>query len=255
MKLFYRELGTGTENLIILHGLFGSSDNWLTLSKMLAPRFHIYLPDQRNHGQSPHSDEFDYSLMAEDIHQFIKENAISEPVVIGHSMGGKAAMSFAIRHPSIVRRLVVVDIAPKSYPVQHDRILDGLNAIPVNILHSRNEADEMLAQYVNESPVRQFLLKNLQRKTAGSGFEWKINLSALTKNISSISAAVANGRQFHEPTLFIRGRRSDYILDVDMDIILARFPHARLVTLDTGHWVQAENPQAFAHEIISFMDS
>jgi esterase len=254
MKLFYREIGSGGQNIIILHGLFGSSDNWLTQSKMLSDRFHIYLPDQRNHGQSPHSDEFNYKILAEDLNDFIQDNAIQHPVLIGHSMGGKAAMNLAIMHPEAVNRLIVVDIAPKAYPVQHEKILEGLLSIPVDGIESRNEADEKLSSYVSEMAVRQFLLKNLQRKIGGNGFTWKMNLPVLAKSISAISDPLEDGKQFDKPVLFIRGKRSDYILDDDMDSIQSFFPKARLITLDTGHWVQAERPMEFVEQVVDFLD-
>src|SRR5690606_35183916 len=126
----FRELGGKGQPLIILHGLFGSSDNWLTQAKVLAGDFHVYMPDQRNHGQSPHSDEFTYNLLADDLHEFIVTNAISDPVILGHSMGGKAAMLFAVSHPELLSKLIVADMAPKAYPVRHAKILQGLKQIP-----------------------------------------------------------------------------------------------------------------------------
>src|SRR5690606_17209887 len=241
MKLFYRELVGKGQPLIILHGLFGSSDNWLTLAKQFANKFHVYLPDQRNHGQSPHSDDFDYDLMADDIHEFLITNSISDPVIIGHSMGGKAAMKFALTHPELVNKLIVVDMAPKQYPVQHDRILDGLKSINLEKIESRNEADDQLAQYIKEPAVRQFLLKNLQRKPEG-GFSWKINLPVLDKSIEKISADISGNQVFNKPVLFIRGSKSDYVLDQDLPNIHQLFPQARMATLDTGHWIHAEQP-------------
>ena len=252
MKLFYREIGTGGENMIILHGLFGSPDNWLTQAKMFAKHFHVYLPDLRNHGQSPHSEEFSYTLLADDMEAFIRRKGISQPVVIGHSMGGKTAMTVATRYPDSVHRLIVVDIAPKAYPEQHDRILEGLLALPVGQLGSRNEAEEKLAEYVPEGPVRQFLLKNLKREKNG-GFGWKMNLEGLAANISAIGDAVEKGIRFEKPTLFIRGRKSNYIKDSDMDSIRKVFPNATLVTMDTGHWVQAEKPGELVEVVLDFL--
>lgn len=254
MKLFFREFGGKGQAVIILHGLFGSSDNWLTQAKMLADGFHIYLPDQRNHGQSPHSDEFDYALLADDLHEFIITNTINDPVIIGHSMGGKAAMYFAISHPELISKLVVVDMAPKAYPVRHAKILEGLKSIPVTALQSRNEADEVFSSYVREPDVRQFLLKNLQRRTEG-GFSWKINLSSIEKNIERMGDAVDPSKKFEKPTLFIRGSKSDYVLEEDIASIKNSFPMATIVTMETGHWIQAEKPKEFVEEVVRFIRS
>lgn len=252
MKLFYRELGGKGQPIIILHGLFGSSDNWLTQAKLLADQYRVYLLDQRNHGQSPHSDTFNYDVLADDLHEFLVTNSISDPILLGHSMGGKTAMKFATAHPELISKLIVVDIAPKSYPVKHDTIIDGLMSIPISTIKSRNEADSLLAPYVSEVDVRQFLLKNLHRKTEG-GFTWKINLPALDKNIEAIGDGIIGEVKFEKPTLFIRGKRSDYVVDADMDTITKFFPKATLITLDTGHWVQAEKPKEFVDEVINFL--
>lgn len=252
MKLFYRELGGKGQPLIILHGLFGSSDNWLTQAKMLAGKFHVYTIDQRNHGQSPHSDDFNYDLLADDIHGFLIMNAIDDPIVLGHSMGGKAAMKFAIAHQELLSKLIVVDIAPKAYPVQHTKIIEGLKSIPVDSISSRNEAEEILSGYVDEHDVRQFLLKNLQRKPEG-GFAWRVNLPAIEKNIEKIGEGISSAKKFEKPTLFIRGSRSNYVLDEDQALINEIFPQAILRTMETGHWVQAEKPGEFVDEIVNFI--
>ena len=173
MNLFFRTVGDGPP-LIILHGLFGSSDNWLTHAKELGKNHKIYLIDQRNHGASPHADEFTYEMMVQDLLLFIKQHDIIRPDIIGHSMGGKVAMLFAAKYPDQINKLVVVDIAPKFYPVHHNVILEGLKAIPIKEINSRQVADDMLAEYVEIPAVRQFLLKNLKRN--GSSFDWKMNL-------------------------------------------------------------------------------
>lgn len=252
MKLFFRELGGKGQPLIILHGLFGSSDNWLTQAKMLADRFHIYLLDQRNHGQSPHDEKFDLSSLADDIHEFVINNTVNAPIIIGHSMGGKAAMQFALTYPELVDRLIVVDIAPRETPLDNAHILKGLNAIPVQSLQSRNEADEILSKYVDELSVRQFLLKNLQRHPA-NGFSWKINLPVLEAKCQNIAKPLPANKTFDKPTLFIRGAHSNYIQDNDFDQIESIFPQSKIVTLDTGHWVQAEKPKEFVAEVIKFL--
>ncbi|MFN3839614.1 MAG: alpha/beta fold hydrolase [Cyclobacteriaceae bacterium] len=251
MELFYREYGSGSP-LVILHGLMGSSDNWLPQAKVLGEHYHVYVVDQRNHGQSPHSEEFDYTALQEDLRLFIEKHKLINPIVLGHSMGGKVAMNFALAYPDKLSKLVVVDIAPKAYEVRHDYIVEGLKAVPIDTVQSRNEADEALAQHVANTSVRQFLLKNLMRKPEG-GFTWRINLKAIDKNLERIGGPLVHDGVFEKPTLFIRGAKSDYILDDDRAIIKKIFPNSGLVTMDTGHWVQAEKPAAFVEVVLNFL--
>jgi esterase len=245
MELFYRKTGQGSP-LIILHGLFGSCDNWLTISKPIADLgFEVYMIDQRNHGRSAHSDGFNYDLLAADLMAFITQHQLQNPVLVGHSMGGKTVMQFVANYPSICSKLIVVDIAPKFYPIHHYDILDGLRAIPLASLASRNEADEILARYEPDLSVRQFLLKNLYRTEEGS-FGWRINLEVLATNIHEVGVQITAKDVIQTPTLFIRGAESDYINDTDWPDVLQLFPNAMLQTIDgAGHWVQAQQPQAF----------
>ncbi len=251
MKLFHRTSGQGAP-LIILHGLFGSSDNWYSLAKVFAGHFTVYLVDQRNHGQSPHSDEMNYGLLTEDLKEFIVEHSISKPVVMGHSMGGKAAMNFALKYPDMLSNLIVVDIVPKKYPVHHDAILEGLKAIPLATIASRNEADAILSDYVPQSDVRQFLLKNLSRKTGG-GFEWKINVAAIDLNIEKMGEGVIYSGKCDSPSLFIQGKKSNYYAPGDEALIKSLFPNAEFAVIDTGHWVQAEKPDEFSKLVLSYL--
>jgi pimeloyl-ACP methyl ester carboxylesterase len=238
--------------LIILHGLFGSSDNWFTLAKVFAEKFTVYLVDQRNHGQSPHTDEFNYKLLTEDLAAFIKEHHIEKPHIIGHSMGGKTAMNFAVKYPDVLDKLIVVDIAPKSYPVHHDHILEGLHEIDLNTLTSRTEADKLLSRHVPEPDVRQFLLKNLARNSEGK-FEWRVNIHAIDEHIEEIGAGMQFDGQYTGETLFIKGVRSNYYAPGDEENILKIFQAAQFVTLNTGHWVQAEDPKGFAETVLKFL--
>jgi esterase len=251
MKLFSRDLGEG-QPIVIMHGIFGSSDNWLTQARMLSPHFHVYSLDMRNHGQSPHDDGFDYKVMVEDVREFLDDKGLTNPIIIGHSMGGKVAMNFALAYPDKLEKLIVVDIAPRPYNLEHYVILDGLKAVPIDTISSRNEADEALAAFVPEADVRQFLLKNLQRKPQG-GFSWKINLPVIDKNLSNIGVDLLYPGKFEKPTLFVRGGRSRYVKDEDMTKIKAVFPQAHLETLDTGHWVQAEKPQEFVDLVMGWL--
>ncbi|HOX83019.1 MAG TPA: alpha/beta fold hydrolase [Chryseolinea sp.] len=248
MKLHFREYGEG-QPIIILHGLFGSSDNWLTQAKLFAPHYKVYTIDQRNHGLSPHSDDFDYRFMADDLLEFVQDHQLKDPIVIGHSMGGKTAMNFAIAHPDKLSKLIVVDIAPRAYNLEHYTIAEGLKAIDLTALSSRNDADVALSKYVEEADVRQFLLKNLQRKTEG-GFSWKINLKVITAKLSNVGVDLHYKGVFEGPTLFIRGQRSNYVKDTDWKHITEVFPSATLETMEAGHWVQAEKPQEFV-EVVS----
>jgi len=252
MKLFYRQSGSG-QPLIILHGLFGSSDNWYSLAKVFAQHYSVWVVDQRNHGQSPHSGDFNYVLLTEDLKAFMEAHDLKDPIVIGHSMGGKVAMNLAVAAPERLKKLVVVDIVPKKYPVHHDHILDGLTAIPLDALTSRNEADKILSEHVAEPEVRQFLLKNLSRNSTG-GFEWKINLPAIQEHIEEMGDAMQYPGTFDGPSLFVMGKKSNYFKQGDETLIKSFFPQAELTMLDTGHWVQAEKPTEFAQAVFQFLN-
>ena len=253
MKLFSREYGDG-EPLIILHGLLGSSDNWLTQAKLLSPRFKVYTIDQRNHGQSPHDDAFDYQSMVNDLIEFLDDHHLENPVLIGHSMGGKTVMNFALQHPDRVNKLVVVDIAPRAYNLEHYTLINAMAKLPLAEIKSRNDADAMLANEVSEPDVRQFLLKNLQRTTE-NGFSWKVNLPVIQAQLGNIGVGLLTGGTFSKPTLFIRGRRSAYIKDADLPAIATLFTDSTIETLEAGHWVQAERPQEFVDTLTRWLDS
>ena len=251
MQLYFRHLGEG-HPLIILHGLFGSSDNWMSIAKQLSDDFSIYIPDQRNHGLSFHSTEWNYDVMVEDLDRFIEFHNLTDPIIMGHSMGGKVAMNYATAHPRTVNKLVVVDMAPRYYPVRHGRILEGLSSIPVEILSSRADAEKMLERYIPEIGVRQFLLKNLARNDSGT-FEWKINLPVIAQNIERVGSEVPHG-QFIGPSLFLEGGNSDYITSDDEEHILQLFPYAEIKTIpNAGHWVHAERPKEFVDMVREFL--
>lgn len=251
MKLFSRELGQGRP-LLILHGLFGSSDNWHSLSRVFADHFKVFVIDQRNHGQSPHHEQHDYDALTEDVHEFITARLIEDPIILGHSMGGKTAMSYAIKYPDKLSRLIVVDIVPKPYPRHHDSILEGLKTIDLKKLGSRREADQILSQFVPEPDVRQFLLKNLARDQY-QNFEWRINIPVLEKHIEDMGAGIIQNGKFMGPTLFITGKRSNYFNPGDERIIHNLFPSAVISPIDTGHWVQAEKPKEFTKIVFDFL--
>jgi len=251
MKLFFRELGQGPP-LLILHGLFGSSDNWHSLSKVFADHFRVFVIDQRNHGQSPHDDEHNYEALTKDLHEFVVDRGLKDPIVIGHSMGGKTAMNFAIKHADEIAQLIVVDIIPKAYPIHHDSILEGLKAIDLSKLESRGQADQILTQFVPEPEVRQFLLKNLARDQ-DQKFAWRINIPVLEKHIEDMGVGLSYKGKFSGPTLFIIGKKSNYFEKGDETVIRNFFPAAQLVSIDTGHWVQAEKPKEFTQIVFDFL--
>jgi len=252
MKLNFKHIGSG-EPLIILHGLFGSLDNWMTLAKTLGEHFEVFIVDQRNHGQSPHGDEFNYDVMADDLYEFILSHNIVDPIVLGHSMGGKTAMQFAMNYPTQLSKLIVADIAPKAYPVHHRGIINGLFSLNFNEIKSRKEADETLAQHIEEPSTRQFLLKNLYW-IEKSKLSWRFNLPIIEDNIEVIGEGLKNVSSFEKPTLFIRGELSNYIIDSDYENIRETFINSVILTIeDSGHWVHAENPSKFLTLVTSFL--
>lgn len=249
MKLFVQTHGDGFP-LVILHGLFGSSDNWQTLAKRFAGHFRVYAIDQRNHGRSPHSEIQSYAVMSGDLLEFFRDHGLSEAFVVGHSMGGKTAMQFALDHPTMVRKLVVVDIAPKEYSARHDHILEALTGLDLSQYHSRSEIENSLAPKIASSATRQFLMKNLHR--TDQGFAWKINLEAIYSSYDEMNRAIA-GSPFSNPVLFIHSLTSGYLDQKDLPAIRALFPSGRFVGLNVGHWIHAESPDDFHRIVLDFL--
>lgn len=252
MQLNYKKVGEG-QPLIILHGLFGSLDNWMTLSKKLGEQFEVYIVDARNHGFSPHSDEFNYEVMADDLLAFINEHNIIDPIILGHSMGGKTAMQFTMNYPDKLSKLVVADIAPKPYPVHHGIILEGMFAINFEVIKSRREADEELAKHIPDLSTRQFILKNLYWREKGK-LAWKFNLPVISDNIEMVGFELNNINPFNKPTLFIRGSKSNYILESDYPKIKSIFLNTTIESIESGHWVHAENPKHFLEILNNFLN-
>ena len=252
MKLNFRKTGTG-EPLIILHGLFGSADNWFSIAKELEKDYTLYLIDQRNHGDSPHSEDWNYQLMATDLKELMDDQGIESAYLMGHSMGGKTAMAFALQFPEKVKKLIVADISPRYYPLHHQEILKGLNAIPVDQIKSRKEADDILAKYVSNIGIRQFLLKSLGRNEAG-GFEWKVNLKVITEKIEIVGDEINSDRPFENPTLFMGGENSDYIQESDKADISMLFPNSNIIYIkNAGHWLHAEQPGPVIETVRAFL--
>lgn len=254
MQLNFKEVGSGNQAIIILHGLFGSSDNWLTFSKLLANDYKIFLIDQRNHGKSPWDDSFTYTDMALDLLEFITNNRIESPIVVGHSMGGKAAMKFASLYPDLIKKLVVVDIGPKYYKPHHQKYLAGLNNLNLNEIQNRTEADAEMLKFIPETEIRQFLLKNLYRNEENK-FAWRMNLSVIDRDIENIGEGLDANNKFRKPTLFVRGAKSDYINEDDLIMIKWIFPNNKVETVENaGHWVQADQPQILADLLLKFFE-
>lgn len=254
MELHYRNMGEG-QALIILHGVFGTSDNWQTFAKQLTNEYQVFLLDQRNHGLSPHSDEFDYHVMAEDLREFIDAHQLKNPVVLGHSMGGKVAMFFATKYPEKFDKLIVVDIAPRAYPVHHQKILEALGAVKIDELSNRKEAEDQMKPIIADAGIRQFLLKNLKRED-NDRFSWKLNLPVISRNIERIGEPVDDRQTVEKPVLFVGGEKSDYIREEDHTLIQEIFPQARIVTIPgAGHWVHAEQPKLLLEEVARFLEA
>lgn len=252
MLLNFKVSGEG-QPLIILHGLFGSGDNWTTISKTLSEKFTVYLVDARNHGRSPHSDLFNYSSMANDLSTFISEQNIVNPIILGHSMGGKTAMKYAVRTKSPIKGIIVVDIAPRFYKPHHQQYIAGLMAVDLNKITNRAEAEAAMAPIISDFGIRQFLLKNLYRTDEGI-FAWRFNLDAIASQIENIGEELSDSYISEIPTLFIKGENSDYIQDKDLASIKSIFPKSEVKTiLGAGHWIHAEKPEEFLTMVLNFI--
>ncbi|MBI1221223.1 MAG: alpha/beta fold hydrolase [Bacteroidetes bacterium] len=254
MQLFYKEYPGPGKPLIIMHGLFGMLDNWHNLARKFAEEYHVFLLDLRNHGQSPHSDAINYPLMADDLWEFMNQQGISRAYVLGHSMGGKVAMEFALRYPDKCEKLVVVDIAPVRYKPGHNDVFEALFHLDIdNTQKTRKELDEDMQEWISDFGTRQFLLKSLVRKEEG-GYYWKFNLPAIHKHYDEIIAEIPGNRSFKHPTLFIRGSNSPYIKDDYRRAIAELFPDSSLVTIEgAGHWVHAEKPRELIGTVEQFL--
>jgi esterase len=250
MKLFYRQLGQG-KPLVILHGLFGFSDNWQTHAKKLAAYYEVTLVDLRNHGHSGWSDEFSYALMVQDLHELLTDLGIQKPILLGHSMGGKLAMHFDQTYPNSIEKLLVVDMGVKAYPPHHAHILAAIHAIDLTKMSARSEAEAILKTFVESEGIRQFLLKNLYWEEKGK-LAWRVNFPVLEASMTEILSALPAQESF-TPTLFIRGLLSNYILDDDIPVLESYFPDSQLASIpNAGHWVHAEAPEAFLDAVLSF---
>lgn len=255
MQVLHSKIMGEGRPLLILHGFLGMSDNWKTLGSQYAEQaFEVHLIDQRNHGKSFHSTEFDYEVLANDIKNYMDRYGLQSAIVLGHSMGGKTAMQLATTNADRVEKLLVADIAPKYYPPHHQEIIDALITLDFEEIKSRGNADEALSQHLSDMGVRQFLLKNLFWKDKKT-LAFRFNLEVLKDKMDEIGENIAPSSTYQKPTLFLRGDRSEYIAPVDEVIIKKHFPKASVVTIENaGHWLHAENPKQFFDTTLNFLN-
>ncbi len=251
--LHYTQSGDG-EPLIILHGLFGSSKNWQSLTNVFAEHFEVYTLDLRNHGRSFHHRDIDYRLMAEDVYRLLRHLDIDQCNVIGHSMGGKIAMLLALEQATRVSRLVVADISPVPYAHDHLHLIDPILSLELDRHQSRSSIDQALQVDIPEPSLRAFLMQNLFRD--GEHWRWRVNWPAIKQNLDKITgfAELPPDWQIECPTLFLRGEKSDYIGQSEEKLIKAHFYSVQIKTLaNAGHWLHAEQPRAFAQMTLDFL--
>lgn len=247
-------MGEG-EPLIIMHGVFGMGDNWQSLGRKWAQDFEVHLLDMRNHGKSPHAEEFSYELMSEDLLEYMDDRQMDKAFIIGHSMGGKTAMLFSVLNPDRVSKLIIADIAPKPYKPHHQEILEALNSLKLDEIKSRTEAEDQFSNKIQDLGTRQFLLKSLYWKEKGL-LEWRFNLKVIEREIMKVGDGLVANAIFNGPGLFLRGGNSWYIKDEDEDQILEHFPQASLETIEgAGHWLHAEKPIEFFEIANGFLNS
>lgn len=251
MKLHHTKQGQGP-HLIIMHGVFGMSDNWSSLGRQWSEDYTVHLLDMRNHGRSPHSANFSYELMADDLLEYLDEHNIEKANIIGHSMGGKVAMLFAVLNPSRVAKMVVADIAPKAYKPHHQEVLEALHGLDLANISGRGEAQKQFSAKLDEG-TRQFLLKSLYWQEKDQ-LAWRFNLSAISQAITKVGDALPPNAYFDGDVLFIRGGASNYILDEDINEINSHFPEATLATIaEAGHWLHAQKPKEFYKLVNDFL--
>jgi esterase len=250
VKINYREIGEG-QPFIIVHGLFGFSDNWQSHANKLADYYRVILVDQRNHGHSDWSELHTYDAMADDLYELIQELDLSNVILMGHSMGGKSVMRFAQKYTEVLDKLIVVDMGVKQYPMHHREIIDAILAIDLNVIHTRGGAEEELSKSISSFGIRQFLLKNLYWKEKKQ-LAWRMNIAVLEREMPEILKSLQEIEVF-TPTLFIRGEMSNYILDEDWSEIEDFFPDSELVSIpNAGHWIHAEAPKEFLEAVLTF---
>ncbi|MCG8411652.1 MAG: alpha/beta fold hydrolase [Bacteroidales bacterium] len=259
MDLFFRKFGKG-QAFIIIHGLYGCSDNWVNIGKQLSEHFEVFIIDQRNHGQSPHSIEHNYNVLKTDLKEFIDKHSLKNIILLGHSMGGKTAMFFAAEYPQYIDKLIVVDISPRSYNktkstlLAHKIIIKAMYDIDFHNIKSRNEVDLILSKSLPDIRLRKFLLKNIKR-SENNELSWKLNIKTLKNELDNIVEGFDKNHTEIKgfPILFIKGAKSDYIKKKDKAFIFKIFPFAQIITIENaGHWIHVEQTDTFIKAIINF---
>ena len=266
MELYYRHLGEGPP-LIIVHGLYGSSDNWMNIARQLAEHYSVYLVDQRNHGESPHSAIHNYDAMRDDLIGFMDRQGLAKAVLLGHSMGGKTVMHLAISEPGRVEALLVLDMSPftcepgrhSSQYSLHTGIINGMLEVDFTRVEKREDVEEQLAGSIQSSRIRSFLMKNVVRNKDGS-YRWRLNIEAIADEMDAIFAGLDTATQVEGqgstgyPVLFVRGELSDYISDDCILEIRQIFPAAEFATIPgAGHWLHVEQPDLLVKTIRYFL--
>ena len=251
MQLFHKEFGSG-KPLVILHGLFGFSDNWQSHAKYLASYYRVFLFDLRNHGRSPWSSEHTYESMAKDVVESLDELGLDRCNFIGHSMGGKVLMHLALENSNYIDKMIVVDMGIKSYPMHHQDVVKAIQSVDLENVTARSQVREMLKPMLQNEGLIQFLLKNLYWKEKGV-LAWRMNTHVLIDRMTEVLSALPEGEVLND-TLFIRGALSNYILNEDIEAIENQFPNCHVVTIENaGHWVHAESPEDFIQSVLSFL--
>lgn len=255
MQLHYKKYGEG-KPLIILHGLFGISDNWVTFAKKIADLgYAVYIPDQRNHGQSPHSPAFNYLALVDDLFEFIDEHELEDAIVLGHSMGGKVAMRYALENPQFLSALIVVDISLRAYQARphHKNIIKAMKQVDFDKVQTRKDVETILKESITNPKIRLFVMKNLHRE-GQTDFKWRLNLDGICDNLDQMFDGIQIPEAFTKPTLIIRGGDSDYIIDEDIPDLESAFPNQTFHTIKGAtHWVHAEAPELFYLYVSQFL--
>lgn len=255
MKLLHSSISGSGFPMIILHGFLGMGDNWKSLANRFSDNYEVHVVDQRNHGRSFHDDDFSYELMVEDLLYYLDYHELKSVQILGHSMGGKTAMLFAVEYPERVHKLIVADIAPRFYPPHHQVILDALVEVDFKKISSRSEVDKILEKHIPEIGIRQFLLKNVYRKEKDQ-FAFRFNLEVLEENYDEIGVSLPPRTIFEGPVLFLKGALSGYIGEQDKDMISAHFPNSKIISIaNAGHWLHAENPIDFYDNVVGFLEN
>ncbi|WP_303822728.1 alpha/beta fold hydrolase [Apibacter mensalis] len=251
-KIFYNP---GKMPLLIFHGLFGMLDNWGTLGKKFSETNEVHLIDLRNHGRSFHSDEMSYTTMSDDIVNYMKHYSLDKAILLGHSLGGKAVMECAIKHPDLVEKLIVVDMAPKAYPPHHQQIFKALESVDFSKANEKKDVENMLSQHISDAGILMFLMKNVYR-TEDNRFDFRFNLKTLKEKYNQLINNTISFGKYEGPTLFIAGEKSNYILKEDEFSIRQQFPNEKTVVIPhAGHWVQVDNPTVFYETVTTFLQS